>query len=378
MRPSPLKIALLHFNLCSDVYGLVQEHVRLLRQNGHTVILGCLPEMAKGTADAFIPLSLNSSLSDYTTYLGSALSGTDCVWFYGDPFAPLGLALDEALERLPSQLPSARWIYWAVCLPCHLPRGVEVRARFLKGRDWECVADEESLASVLRDQCGVSCRTIFRGVDPAVHLKISTRLASLAEKEGWWDANLVLFYPACILSEDDFIEILSALRGLSGDGFDLKFIAPLGSALNGAGAGRARCADLARDFDLQGQVWLGAGPSPLSVEERTSFLQICDALVLSSAVEAEAGFSGSVSGIVRPAFKLGCRKGVNKVKASVNGLIDDSKETVFGSTEGLIRQLVQCETIQARRIILRNNRWQSIYDNLIENLLLQPPMLNVQ
>lgn len=100
--------------------------------------------------------------------------------------------------------------------------------------------------------------------------------------------------------------------------------------------------------------------------------------MLSSAVEAEAGFSGSVPGVLRPAFKLGCREGVNKVKVSAKGLIDESKETVFGSTEALIRQLVQCETIQARRKILRNNRWQSIYDNLIENLLLQPPMLNVQ
>jgi len=394
-----LKIALIHFTappLTGGVERVLAEQIRLLRARGHTVSLACFEggvwasgAASKGQssgaltaeADTYIPLSRGASAVEFTSYLSSALSGTDVVLMHNVCTMPFAPCLTEALWSLPAMVPSARWICWVhdfalgdLEYAASLRSSPHGRWFSLPCGEWEYVAVSELRAREVEELLGMPCNVVPNGVDPSFILQLSSKIAALAESNGWWDADAVLLHPGRILPGKNLEVGIQLVRAAREKGFRVQLLLT-GAEDNQTPAHAAYAKYLKTLTDslrLQEAVFFLGDNLKIGPGEFCDFYQIADALFFSSRREGfglpvlEAGVFG------KPVFCPDCEP-LSLLPGAITYGLDLSPDEL---ATWLIRRMRECGTILARRKILRDYRWPSIYHKHFEPLLLRPPLLH--
>ncbi len=379
----PLKIALIHFTappLAGGVERVVGEQIRLLRARGHTVSLACFEGggMASG-ADTHIPLSRAASADEFSTYLGSALSGTDVILMHNVCTMPFVPALTEALRRLPALVPSARWICWVHDLALGDPDYAALRSAphakvfTLPCAEWEYVAVSDLRAREVEELLEVPCTIVPNGVDPGFTLQLSPKIAALAEASGWWEADAVFLHPARILPRKTLELGIQLTHAARAQGFRLQILLTGAEDLQTpAHAAYAKyLKTLTASLKLQDAVFFLGDTMEIGPKEFCDFYQIADALLFPGQREGfglpvlEAGVFGKL------VFCPDCEP-----LSILPGAVTYDPELPVGELAAwFISRIRERETIMARRKILRDYRWPSIYHNHIAPLLSRLPLL---
>jgi glycosyltransferase involved in cell wall biosynthesis len=374
-----VKIALIHYTappVTGGVERVVGEQIRLLRNEGHYVILSCFDGGGQGIADAFVPLSRDASRHDFCVYLGAALAGVDCVLMHNVGTMPFAPELTHALQTLSRSHSHSRWICWvhdiALGNPdypstCQIPEQPHANGCTA----WEYVAISPLRAREVEERLHVPCKVIPNGVDPAATLQLSPPVAALAENSGLWEADAVILNPSRLIPRKSLESGIQATARVRSSGYDLRYlITGAADPHNPVHFDYARnLRALVDALDLkQGVIFLNdlleVGPGELS-----DFYSIADAVFLSGAREGfglpvlEAGVFG------KPIFCPDCPP-MNDLPGTHSYPGDIS---ISGLAEWLIRQLKGREAILARRQILRTYRWPSIYRSHIAPLLSSLP-----
>ena len=374
-----MKIALIHYSappVTGGVERVVGEQIRLLRNEGHYVILACFDGGGQGIADAFVPLSRDASRHDFSVYLGAALAGVDCVLMHNVGTMPFAPELTHALQTLARSHSQSRWICWvhdlALGNPDYPSTSQVPEQPYANGCPaWEYVAISPLRASEVEERLRVPCEVVPNGVDPAATLQLSPPVAALAEHLGLWDADAVLLNPSRLIPRKSLEGGIQVTARVRSDGYDLRYL-----VTGAADPHNPVHSDYARNLralvdalDLKQRVvflndLLKVGPGELS-----DFYRIADAVFLSGAREGfglpvlEAGVFG------KPIFCPDCPP-MNNLPGTHSY---PSEISISGLAEWLIRQLKGREAILARRQILRTYRWPSIYRSHIAPLLSSPP-----
>jgi glycosyltransferase involved in cell wall biosynthesis len=374
-----LKIALIHFSappVCGGVERVIGEQIQTLKQMGHIVSLACFEGEGAG-ANSHIPLSRTSSCSEFVAYLASALSGNDVIFMHNVCTRPDVPALTEALRLLPLKIPSARWICWvhdfALTDPDYagLENSTHARAFARACEGWEYVAVSELRAREVEQWLEVPCTVIPNGVDPSSVLQLSPKIAALAEAQGWWSADAVILQPSRLLPRKAVEGSIQLTRALKERGFDLRVLLTGGADLkNPAHAVYYKyLRTLADSLRVGESVCFLGGTTPVGPKAYCDFHQIADALF----------FPGSQEGFGLPVLEAGVfgkpvfcsdSEPLRQLPGAVTYSSDLSVEDLATWFIGRIREY---ETITARRKILRDYRWPSIYHNHIEPLLKRSP-----
>lgn len=374
-----MKIALIHYTappVTGGVERVVGEQISLLRSQGHHVSLACFEGGGEGVADAFIPLSRNSTHDDFTAYLGAALTGMDCVLMHNVGSMPFAPELTRALQSLAHAHSQTRWICWVHDLalgnpdyPSASPTPHHPYANACPA--WEYVAISPLRAQEVQDRLRVPCGMVPNGVDPAATLQISPAVAALAEHLGLWDADAVLFNPSRLLPRKTLETGIHLAGHLRAEGFDLRYLIT-GSAdpHNPVHSSYAKMlGSLVRALQLCDSVFFLSARMAVGAGELSDFYQTADAVFLSGEREGfglpvlEAGVFG------KPVF---CPD-TPPMNTLPGALAYPRDISISDLAAWMRRQLKGRETILARRHILRTYRWPSIYRSHLAPLLARPP-----
>jgi len=371
-----MKIALIHFTappVPGGVERIVAEQIQTLRAAGHNVSLACFEGGEDVGADSHIPLSLNANRSELTTYLCAALSGTDCVLMHNVCTLPFAPELTAALRELPAQLPSTRWICWVHDLAAANPE----YAVALQGENgvlftqafsgWEYVAVSATRQRQVEGILGVACGVIPNGVDPAYTLQLTPETAAFAEQNALWDADVVLLNPARLLPRKTVEVGIQIARAADSLGLDLQYIVTGVSdpRQGGHAAYFKHLKQLCETLHVTDSVHFLAEALPVGPQQMCDVFKISDAVFLPGVREGfnvpvlEAGVFG------KPVF---CPD--SEPLNSLPGVITyPPGMAVPELARWLISQLKAQNAILARRKILREYRWPSIYRNHLGPLL---------
>ena len=332
--------------------------------------LACFDGAVNWGADAVVPLSSGAPGAEYLTYLSAALSGSDCVWYYHDGNCPAPVSLSETLGQLPRRVPSARWICFVFELCCS---GFVEQLAGISGGTWEYAAESQEAASEVERRAGAPCARVPRGLAPEGSPPLSTRLSTLAERSGWWDADAVFAVLGPVREGGGLEAVVGLLGGVLRRGFVVKFVMPFASVVDTPEAAGyiASLKEFSRVSGCEEHIFWGAPSGAMALRERQSLFRIADGLLL-PAGGGLGGLAMAPLGLGKPVFCFGaCPEGDDWTdKVSFPEL------PVEALSEWFISRLQERETIQARRKILRDYRWQSIYHHYIEALLLRPPILH--
>lgn len=375
----PVKIALIHYTappVSGGVERVVGEQIQLLRAEGHHVSLACFEGGGTGMADAFIPLDRGGSRGDFAAYLGSALSGIDCVLLHNVGTMPFAPELTAALQSLAHLQTHTRWICWVHDLALGNPdypstRPVPEQPHANACAAWEYVAVSALRAREVQERLRVRCQVVPNGLDPAATLQLSPPLAALAQKLGLWDAEAVLLNPARLLPRKSLEAGIRMTGAVRARGFDLRYlITGAADPHNTVHVEHARhLRSVVGTLGLEDSVHFLNDHLPIRARELCDLYQIADAVFLSGAREGfglpvlEAGAFG------KPVF---CPD-AEPMNSLPGALTYPCEISISSLAEWLLRQLKGRETILARRHIFRTYRWPSIYHSHLAPLLARPP-----
>ncbi len=378
-----MKIAILHYSappLVGGVERVVEEQIQIFRTEGHHVTLACLEGGQETRAHCFIPLSKETLRHDFITYLSAALSGVDVVIFHNIGTMPFSIELTAALRSLASTVHSARWICWVHDLAAANPEYAALQSSDAmaiiasKCPDWEYVAVSEDRAQQVRHLLRVPCIAIPNGICLSDTLNLCPQVADLAESAGWWDADLVLFHPTRIVRRkaiETGVRITAELIRL---GWNANYVVSgqtdphrTDSALY-----REELNTVIQDEKVESAVWFLADKLSIGALQLASLYSVSDALLFPSLQE---GFGLPIleAGAFRiPAFCPN-RSPLNALPGVITWNPDWAPREIAA---WLVRQIEARGAIHARKTLVRNYRWKSIYRNFLAPLLQQPQTLN--
>ncbi len=374
-----LKIALIHYTappIPGGVERVVGEQIRLLRANGHHVTLACFEGGGHEFGDAFIPLSRDANRADFASYLGSALSGVDCVLFHNVGTMPFAPELTHALQTLAHTHTQTRWICWVHDLaignpdyPATTPCPGQPYANACDA--WEYVAISSLRAREIEKFFNVPCRVVPNGVDPTATLQLNQKSAETAETLGLWDADFVMVTPSRILPRKSLETGILMVGEARKSGVDLKYlITGAADPHNPVHLEYARhLTRIVEELSLQSSVFFLNEIAPVGQKELCDFYQIADAVFLPGDREGfglpvlEAGAFG------KPLFCPDAEP-LNTLPGAITFTRGIS---VADLSAWLLQHLRRRDTILARRQIFRKYRWQSIYRSHLAPLLASPP-----
>ena len=374
-----MKITLIHFTAPPAVGGVervIGEQIRLLRQEGHRVTLCAYGASHTTEADCFIPLDRDSNAAQTLAYLEVGLCGEDVVLLHNVGTMPFAPALTVALRILAGRLTSTRWICWvhdiAVGNPDYAPlmeRDVGLLMQSACAH-WEYVTISEVRARDLAERLGIRARVIPNGIDLSATLGLCPGIERLANDQGWWDADYVLFQPVRLIRRkgvEKGLDLLAALREI---GCRAKYVitgAPdphSGLSLDYGRHLRRRVEDLGIAAHVHFvSDFLTIGPRQLG-----SLYAISDALFFPSQQE---GFGLPL--LESAAFRLPAFCPDIEPLRSLPGAICFPQDMPTDELAlWVIRQLEARDTISARNRLVKSFRWESVYRNFLAPLLEQP------
>jgi glycosyltransferase involved in cell wall biosynthesis len=291
------------------------------------------------------------------------------------PFAP---ELTAALQEMPALLPSTRWICWVHDLAVSNPEyaaameGENGRLFRHSFAGWEYVAVSTSRQRQVEEHLCVQCTVVPNGVDPVRTLQLGPEIAQLAESGGWWDADVVLLNPARLLPRKTVETGIQITRAATSLGMDLQYVVTGASDPHNGGQNAyvKHLKQLCLTLQVSDSVHFLSDSTTIGPQQLCDIYKVADAVFLPGVKEGfglpvlEAGVFG------KPVF---CPDG--EPLSSLPGTISyPSKMAVPEMTRWLIRQIKGHDSITARRKILKEYRWPSIYKNHLAPLLERTPL----
>ncbi len=371
-----MKIALVHFTappIHGGVERVVDEQIRTFRAAGHNVTLACFEGGSEVAVDSHIPLDRNASRAELTTYLCAALNGVDCVLMHNVGTMPFAPELTAALQQLPALLPATRWICWvhdlAVASSDYAAaiqgKHGELFSKSFSG--WEYVAVSASRQQQVEEFLHVACDVVPNGVDPAYTLQLGPEVAALAESHGWWDADLVLMNPARLLPRKTVEVGIQVSMAADSIGLDLRYIVTGASDLHNGGQSVyiEHLKQLRETLRVKHSVHFLTESMEVGPQQLCDVYKVADGVFLPGVREGfglpvlEAGVFG------KPVF---CPD-VQPMSSLPGPITYPAGMAVPDLARWFIRQIKAQDTIIARRKILREYRWPSIYRKHLAPLL---------
>lgn len=213
-----MKIALIHYAtppVIGGVERIIGEHAHLFRHAGHEVVL------VSQHGDATVRLGWGSLPEAYLAQLRAALTDCDVVMVHNVLTMPFDLALTDALERLPSMLPRARFFAWVHDVAASNPDLAPVDASLQRAwPGYHYVAVSELRARQFAEVTGRSCQMIPNGIDPARILGLPPSVADFAGRHGLFEGRVVLLHPTRLLRRKNVelgIAVMAAWRDAGHD-----------------------------------------------------------------------------------------------------------------------------------------------------------------
>lgn len=274
-----MKISLLHYATTPVIGGverILDAHARLFRKAGHEVTLISM----RGDADA--RLHPAKSADEYVAQLRPLLAEADLVIVHNVMTMPFDLALTEALTRMPSYLPRARFAAWVHDIAAANPDLAPVPP--LLRHAWpgfEYVAVSEMRAKEFAQVIGHRCLVIPNGIDIFNVLGLSENLTRFAERV--LDGGMILLHPTRLLRRKNVelgIQMMDSLRDAT------LLITGAEDTHNPASVEYAAALRALRSrLGLEKQVIFVSDDFPVSDADLSGLYQIADALFLPSRQE---------------------------------------------------------------------------------------------
>lgn len=374
-----LKIAIVHFTAPPVVGGVervVHEQIRLLRNAGHCVTLACFEGGENSGADCLVPLSREASRRDLFTYLKAALSDSDVVIFHNVGTMPFAIELTGALRDLAASIPHTRWVCWVhdlSCLnPAYLPF-VDPEVHELMStacKNWEYVAVSELRANEVRTQFEVECVHIPNGIDLAETLQLSLEVITFSETHEIWDSDLVLLHPARMVARKGIETGVRVVDALRSEGIRVRYLLTAAKDPHHRASSeyQNQIRALVRTLNLSKEFLFVSDSLHIGPRLLQNLYLLADALFFPSLQE---GFGlpileASIFG--KPAICPDIAP-LNTLPGSMLYSPLLSPESI---AERIIRQLLNRDSIKARRLVAGEYRWQQIYRKHLVPFL-QPP-----
>ncbi|NBV86187.1 MAG: glycosyltransferase family 1 protein, partial [Verrucomicrobia bacterium] len=352
---------------------VVEEQIHTFRNEGHHVTLACFEGGYESEAHSHVPLSRAASRQELVAYLSSALSGVDCVLMHNVGTMPFAPELTAALQQLPALLPASRWICWVHDLAIASSdytaalegENGELFKQSVSG--WEYVAVSALRQREVEELLRVHCAVVPNGVDPVRTLQLGQKVARLAESCGWWDADAVLLNPSRLLPRKTVENGIQIARVAASLGLNIQYVVTGASDPHNGGqiAYVKRLKQLCETLQVSNSVHFISDSMEVGPQELCDIYKVADAVFLPGVKEGfglpvlEAGVFG------KPVF---CPD--SEPLSSLPGAISyPSKMAISDMARWLIRQIEGHHSITARRKVLKDYRWPSIYRNHLAPLL---------
>ena len=374
-----MKIAIIHFTappIVGGVERVVQEQIRLLRGAGHCVTLACFEGGQNSGADCLVPLSREASREDLFTYLNAALSDSDVVIFHNVGTMPFAIELTAALRDLAARIPHTRWVSWVHDLSCaneaYQPFEDAAVSALMSTpcEHWEYVAVSALRAQEVRDQYGVACEHIPNGIDIAETLQLAPEIIAFVETHEIWDADLVLLHPARMVARKSIETGVRVVDALRSEGVKIRYLltAAQDPHNRASGAYENQIRSLVRTLDLSREFLFVSDSTRIGSAALQNLYLLADALFFPSLQEGfglpilEASMFGKPA-ICPDIVPLNTLPGAVLYPASLSpGSI----------AEWIIQQVLNRESIKARRLVAGGYRWQQIYRKYLAPFLRSP------
>jgi glycosyltransferase involved in cell wall biosynthesis len=360
-----MKIGLLHYTYAPVIGGVervVDDLQSLFRSNGHEVEL----------IGPHHPLRSESASPEMLPHVNALLVHNVMTM----PFdLPLRTRLNALAQRTTFRGTTrlVNWVHDVASLsPAYASLTAETRLQLNQFHgSWTHVAVSAAVAETFHRATGLHATVIPNGIAPSSTLQLTERVAALAGKNRWWTNSLALLLPARIVPRkriEDAIRLVEALNSRNTSA-DLLITGALDPHIT-AGSPSANYAELlsrriAASPSKQ-RIHLLSKDTPLSSEDMTSLYQVCDAVILPSDSEG-FGLPALESALHGKPFLCNPIDPLKDLPGSVP-LDIDSRNQERAIT--FLQNLAQAPSLRARKSVLSEHCWQSIYERFIAPVIL--------
>lgn len=363
-----MRIGLLHYTYAPVVGGVERVlgdlHI-LLKSNGHEAEL-IQPDHP-----------LRAGLLEIKT-----LPHFDVLLIHNVMTMPFDLPLRSrlmALAQSDEHCQKTRLVNWvhdvASVSPSYSSLSREVRSQLnhFEG-PWTHVAVSKEVAQDFHHATGHCASVIPNGIYPSATLQLTSRIANFAEMNKWWPHSVVLLLPARLVRRKRIEDAIRLVEVLSSTG------TPADLLITGAIDPHTDAGSASASYGEFIEKRIGASPArrhlhllardcPLSPQDVTSLYQLCDAVILPSESEGfglpalESAIHGKPF-LCNPIGTLSRLPGTTPVD-----LLAPNPESALT----FIKKLAQSPPLRARKSVLSQHHWQSIYERAIAPLILSAP-----
>lgn len=359
-----MKIGLLHFTYAPVIGGVervIDDLQSLFASNGHEVEL----------IDPQHPLRSNSAPVE-------SLPHFDAVLVHNVMTMPFDLPLRNRLADL-AQCPhfstKTRLVNWvhdvASISPSYsfLPSDILSELNRFEGT-WTHVAISAPVAESFHRATGIRAIVVPNGIHPAATFNLTPRIANLAEANDWWSRSIVLLLPARIVRRkriEDAIHLAECLHTHKTPA-DLLITGALDPHI-GAGSPSADYANFLEsriaDSCVSKHLHLLSKTGPLSPKDMTSLYQVCDAVILPSESEG-FGLPALESALYDKPFLCNAIAPLENLPGTTPlDLHAPNPQQAINFLQNLMRT----PAVRARKSVLSEHRWQSIYERGIASVI---------
>lgn len=360
-----MKIGLLHYTYAPVIGGVervVDDLQSVLHSNGHEV----------ERIEASHPLRSHFERAENLPHFDSLL-------IHNVMTMPFDLALRNRLAALATNrefCKTTRLVNWvhdvASLSPAYESLALETRLQLnLFEGNWTHVAVSAAVAETFRRATGIRASVIPNGVHPSATLRLTARVTDLAVKQKWWSDSVVLLLPARIVRRKRIETAIQLVESLQTHNIrvDLLITGALDPHMAAGSPSAAYAEFLATRIaasPIRQHLHLLSEVGPLSPSDMTSLYQLCDAVILPSESE---GF-----GLPALESALHCKPLLcNPIDPlqSLPGAVPLDLEAYHPERAiAFIQSLAQAPALLARKSVLSEHCWQSIYERFIAPVII--------
>lgn len=236
--------------------------------------------------------------------------------------------------------------------------------------EWTHIAVSKEVAQTFHKATQQSASVIPNGIDPATILELTPRIAALAERHDWWCNEIVLLLPARLVPRKRIEDAIHLVETLNASGTKVHLL--LTGAFDPHAPNNSPSADYARwlhqrilSSPAAQNIHHLASESPLTPEDVSSLYRICDSVILPSDHE---GFGLPALEAALFSKPLLCKPIPTLQNLPGTQPLDLHPDRNHAAVE-FIKDLTRDPRLKARKSVLSEHRWQSIYDRAIAPLL---------
>lgn len=284
---------------------------------------------------------------------------------------PFDLQWTRELTALAAKALTTRWVNWvhdvAAVNPAYsqagwaepAPRAIHVAVSEVRAREWAAVAGLNS----------AEVTVIPNGLDPAMVLGLTERVATLAEANDWWSVDLLLVQPVRLVRRKNIELSIALVAQLRARGICASLVVT-GAPDPHQGDGQRYFEELKKQrgaLDVAQAVTFAGEHGTLSDDDVQSLYRLGDALFFSSYSE---GFGLPLLEAALHRLPIWCSDlSVHREVIGAGAHFFDPQTAAGDLVDRLIRWLAAETAISARKKLVRAHSWEVLCKERLEPLL---------